>query len=155
MESMESPGDERVSFSEAFDHAPTGTALVEIHSRTEVLGRFLAVNRALCALGGYAREDLLAVNALSLIHPDDRAEAGRLLEWLRDGRVLSFYAEQRLLRGDGVSIWATVTASLVHRASGHPLVLAHFWDATERKRFEAANRAPVADIPADGRHTDV
>jgi PAS domain S-box-containing protein len=95
-------------------------------------------------LGGYARDDLLAVSALTVIHPDDREEAGRLLEWLRDGKAVSFTAEQRLLRTNGGSIWATVNASLVPTASRHPVVLAHFQDTTERKTVEATNRAPVA-----------
>jgi hypothetical protein len=35
MESMDSLGDDRIRFSEAFDDAPIGMALVEIDSRTD------------------------------------------------------------------------------------------------------------------------
>jgi hypothetical protein len=50
MESMKSLGDRRVRFSEAND-GPIGMALVQIDSGTGRLGPFLAVDRALCALG--------------------------------------------------------------------------------------------------------
>ena len=140
MESTGSPRDDRVTFTEAFDDAPVGMALVEIDPRTGGLGRFLAVNRALCALGGYAREDLLAVGASTVISPDDREDAALLLKRLRDGQVSSFEAEQRLSRADGGTTRVAVTTSLVRGASGHRCALAHIQDITGRKAAEAALR---------------
>jgi hypothetical protein len=51
MESMKSLGHRRVRFSEAINDGPIGMALVQIDSWTGRLGPFLAVDRALCALG--------------------------------------------------------------------------------------------------------
>ena len=151
MASTESPRDDRVTFAEAFDDAPVGMALVEIDSRTGGLGRFLAVNRALCALGGYARGELLAVGASSVISPDDREDAALLLKRLRDGQVSSFEAEQRLSRADGSTTCVAVTTSLVGGAPGYRCALAHIQDITGRKTAEAALRAGSSSYHVVGR----
>jgi GAF domain-containing protein len=52
-------------FSNAFEHAPIGMALVSLE------GRWTKVNRALCAILGYTPEELAKRSFQDLTHPDD------------------------------------------------------------------------------------
>ncbi|MDP9364622.1 MAG: PAS domain S-box protein [Chloroflexota bacterium] len=118
-------------FRGAFDQAPIGMALVGTD------GRWLRVNRALCAMLGYAEADLLATTSQAVTHPDDLAldleQARRLLV----GEVDTYAIEKRYLHRQGHAIRAQLNASLVRDDEGRPrYVVAQIQDVTERKTFE-------------------
>jgi PAS domain S-box-containing protein len=123
-------------FASAFEFAAIGTALLRPDSRV------LQVNRALCTLLGYTREELLALPAHALTHPEDEpneelAQRARLLA----GSVPSYECEKRYLHRDGHVVWGHLTCSLVRSATGHPLYLiAQVQDITRRKLADAAER---------------
>ncbi|MGQ0844758.1 MAG: sensor histidine kinase [Sporichthyaceae bacterium] len=102
-------------FSTAVENAPIGMCL------TDIDGAVLRVNPALCRLLGRPAEALLGWGVRSSVHPDD-AEADTALRaelsaGMRDGYELT----KRYLRGDGSSIHALLTVSLVRGPDGAPM----------------------------------
>ena len=104
-------------------------------------GRWLRVNRALCAIIGYSEEELLQKKFQDITHSDDlEADLGHVRD-LVDGRQRSSQMEKRYFHHDGHVVWINLTASLVRDGAGRP---AHFVsqieDITARKHAEEALR---------------
>ncbi len=119
-------------FRAAFADAPSGMALVSPD------GRFVQVNRALCAFLGHDEEALPGSPVGAVLHPDDAATDAAQVARLLAGETASYRIEQRYLHADGRVVWGELSASLVRDEAGQPLhVVAHVQDATERKRAEA------------------
>lgn len=102
-------------FSEAFNSAALGMALVSLE------GRWIDVNEALPSLFGYAREELLATDFQSLTHPDDLDSDLALLNDLLAGRVNQYQMKKRYYRKDGSIIHALLSVGLVTDDNGKPL----------------------------------
>ena len=102
-------------FRALFDHAAVGVALLALD------GRWLEANPRLCALLGYAREELLVRTALDVTHPADREQVQAHLEKLLGSEEAAGLAvETRGLRKDGATIWLEVNVVLVRTPSGAP-----------------------------------
>ncbi len=134
------PSDAGLAASEAlyratFDKAALGIAHVGLD------GRWLRVNDRLCAIIGYAREELLGRTFQEFTHPDDLANNLVHVQALLEGRESVYTIEKRYRRRDGTDIWAKLTVSLLRDADGRP---AHFVsvvdDISDRKRAEVALR---------------
>jgi PAS domain S-box-containing protein len=97
-------------------------------------------NRALEAITGRSREEILAPDALvRMLHPDDRQLVlDRALARLRGEPVPERY-EIRVLHADGSIRWLDTTARVVELA-GNRVILACASDVTTRKAEEAARR---------------
>jgi PAS domain S-box-containing protein len=91
----------------AFDAAPTSMALVTAE------GRFVRVNRALCALLGLQDDELLARCTRDVVHPDELADEAMRRDELLAGRVAVDHDEWRLHRADGSWLRTRVSASVV------------------------------------------
>jgi PAS domain S-box-containing protein len=123
-------------FASAFEFAAIGTALLAPDFR------MLQVNRALCALLGYSREELLELPPHALTHPEDDpqeelAQRARLLA----GSQPSYECERRYVHRDGRMVWGHVSCSLVRDAAGRPLYfIAQIQDITQRKVADATER---------------
>ncbi|MGO9753813.1 MAG: putative bifunctional diguanylate cyclase/phosphodiesterase [Solirubrobacteraceae bacterium] len=116
-------------FERGFEHAPIGMALVGLD------GRWLKVNRAMCAITGYPEPELLTMSFRDITHPDD---IGQSLDGLRGGQAGQTYtAEKRYLHADGHVIWVQLACSVVCDEQGSPQ---HFvtqtQDITEPKQFQ-------------------
>jgi PAS domain S-box-containing protein len=150
-------------FSVAFDNAPIGMALLSPD------GRFLQVNRALCAILGRPSEELLGTSWQDVTHPDDRASQDALDRRVLAGHEHAYVVEKRYVRGDGTSAWVLVSRSLVRDSAGRPLYfVSQAMDISERRRVEEALRAREEEVRriletaqdafvamgADGRITD-
>jgi PAS domain S-box-containing protein len=150
-------------FHAAFENAPIGMALLSPD------GRFLQVNRALCAVLGRPEEDLLGISWQSVTHPDERASQDALDRRVLTGHEHAYVIEKRYLRGDGTEVWALVSRSLVRDAGGRPLYfVSQVMDISARKHAEEALRAREEEfrriletaqdafvaMDADGRITD-
>ncbi|HEY8597105.1 MAG TPA: PAS domain S-box protein, partial [Thermomicrobiales bacterium] len=126
-------------FRNAFVHAAIGMALIGLE------GRWLWVNRALCALLGYAEAELLATDFQSLTHPDDLDADLHQVAALLDGAIDDYQMEKRYRHRDGHYVWALLSVSLVRDERARP---AHFisqlQDIDGRKVAEAALRASEA-----------
>ena len=116
----------------AFTDAPIGMALVAADQR------ILQVNRALCAMLGYAEAELTGTTLRSHTHPDDIAANHALVERARAGEVDRYTLEKRYLRKDGQIVWAALTASCVRDETGFiRYYISQIADITESKVAEA------------------
>ena len=118
-------------FRSSFDNAAVGMALVAPD------GRWIEVNPSLCAMLGVAEEELVAADIQSVLHPEELGEHLTQVYRLTQGDAVSYTREMRLLRSDGGTLWAQLSASLVRDPEGRPLRLVYqVQDVTERRRAE-------------------
>jgi diguanylate cyclase (GGDEF)-like protein/PAS domain S-box-containing protein len=135
----------------AFEGAGIGMALVDLD------GRFVRVNRRLCAIVERSPGELLGTEVVALAHPEEREVVESRLPRLLAGRTAGT-GEYRFARPDGSSGWLRVTSSTVEDASGVRQVFVQFEDVTARKLAEArlddhrrlleliASGAPIEDV---------
>jgi phosphoserine phosphatase RsbU/P len=86
-------------------------------------GRLLRVNQKLCVLLGYTSEELLALRAKDIVHPDDFAAVHQRVQELLEGKSDNFSSDRRYRRRDGNWLWARITLSLARDAQEQPLYL--------------------------------
>ena len=79
-------------------------------------GRFLQVNRRLCQMTAYSREELIGMNAAALTHPEDRDKEREQLDLYLHGQSPVHDIEQRCIRRDGAVIWVHITATTIRDA---------------------------------------
>jgi PAS domain S-box-containing protein len=101
-------------FRAAFEGAAHGIALVSSE------GRWLMVNRALCALLGYTEAEMLAADFQSLTHPDDLEADLALVRRTLAGEIDRYELEKRYLHKEGRVIPTLLTVSLVRDERGAP-----------------------------------
>ncbi|HJT77345.1 MAG TPA: CHASE3 domain-containing protein, partial [Gemmataceae bacterium] len=122
-------GEER--FRGAFDWAPIGMALVAPD------GRWLRVNRSLCAIVGYAEAELLSLTFQAITHPEDLEADLQQTRQMLAGALRTFQMEKRYFHKQGHVVWVLLSVSLVHDAAGRPLYfVAQIQDVTARRRAE-------------------
>ena len=120
-------------FRATFDQAAVGIAHVA-HD-----GRFQLVNRKLCEILGYSREELASLTVFEVSHTEDRDVTVALRRKMRAREIDSFSATKRYVRRDGSPVWAEVTVSLVRAADGAPSYeIALFEDISLRRQAEQA-----------------
>ncbi len=83
-------------------------------------GRYTHVNRWMCELLGYSREELLRMTVKQISHPDDKHVTDKVRAQLRAGEIDSFQMEKRYLRKDGTPVWVQLTISVARDAAGRP-----------------------------------
>ncbi|MBI5330234.1 MAG: PAS domain S-box protein [Betaproteobacteria bacterium] len=124
-----------IRYDATFEQAAVGLALVAPD------GHWLRVNRKLCAIVGYAPEELLGKTFQDITHPDD---LNTDLEFVRRmlARELSTYSmEKRYRRKDGAEVWINLTVALVWSADGAPdYFISVVEDIQARKQVEGALR---------------
>ncbi len=100
-------------------------------------GRLLHVNRRLCEMLAYTREELLQLTVKQISHPDDANATDASARLLRAGEIESFKVEKRYLRKDGVPVWVRISAACKRAADGaHLYDISVVEDISERKRAE-------------------
>ena len=120
-------------FAGAFEHAPSGMALVAPD------GRWLLVNRALCEVLGYTEAELLARSFQDITHPEDLGVDLEYVRRLLAGDIRSYQMEKRYLKAQGEVVTALLNVSLVRDEEGRPrYFISHIQDISARKRAEAA-----------------
>jgi diguanylate cyclase (GGDEF)-like protein/PAS domain S-box-containing protein len=119
-------------FRTAFEAAPIGMALSNLD------GRFIQVNDALCAITGYTREELEEMSFSDLSHPADAGRDEEMMRSLLSGEQSTFWMEKRYVDVVGQLVWVAVHATLVRTADGSPQhFLGQIQDVSERVRYEA------------------
>jgi len=122
-------------FRSAFEHAAIGMALADLDDRC------LGANRSLCEMLGYTEAELLGVEFLSLVHPDDREVNLRCRRQLLAGEIPTFTIGRRYFHKRGHVIWTLLSVSLARDAQGRPLyIISQVQDITEHQRQNAALR---------------
>jgi two-component system, cell cycle sensor histidine kinase and response regulator CckA len=118
-------------FRSAFDYAAIGMALVGLD------GSWLQVNRALCELVGYSRDELLELTFQDLTHPDDlETDLGYSNQTLA-GEIDTYQMEKRYFHKRGDVVWVLLSVSLVRTRDGAPLYfISQIQDITARKQAQ-------------------
>jgi PAS domain S-box-containing protein len=107
-------------------------------SHVDVDGRFIHVNRRLCDMLGYTREELLERSVVDISHPDDRSETDKGRLRLQAGEIDSFKVEKRYLRKDGSPIWVHLTIAAQRGLDGRRLNdISIVEDITERREAQS------------------
>lgn len=96
-----------------WDHVPVGIEQVDLR------GPLLHVNRKLCEMLGYTREELEQLSFRDITHPVDLRNEEKYLSRLISGKIRSYSIEKRYLHKDGHAVPVRVTSSQVNgSASG-------------------------------------
>jgi PAS domain S-box-containing protein len=101
-------------------------------------GRWLRVNDALCALLGYSRPALQALNHWDVTHPDDAEKERPLLQATLEGVRPGYALEKRYVRQDRSIVWAHLTVSLWWSAEGTAVLTAALIDITSHQEARRA-----------------
>ncbi len=119
-----------------FEQAAVGVA--EIDTTT---GRFIRINRKYGEILGYSVEEMLALDFMTITHPDDLASDLAQMERLTRGELREFTLEKRYIRKDGAIVWVELTVSPLW--AGSKALTRHIAvvkDITERKQVESQLR---------------
>ncbi len=122
-------------FRNVFEGASTGRAL------TLPDGRLNIVNQALCNMLGYDADTLSQKTYIDITHPHDLDVSMEAMRNLLSGKIDSFRAEKRYLRGDNSILWVDMSTILLRDSQGKPLhFITDILDITDRKEAEEAKR---------------
>ena len=128
-------------FQTTFNLAAVGIAHVGLD------GQWLRVNRQMCDMLGYTREELLASTFRAVSYAEDLDKDDALLQETLDGKRSAYTLEKRYVRKDGSPVWVSNHVSAVKSRDGkvHEAI-AVVVDITERRRALAAERRLAAII---------
>lgn len=108
---------------------------IYIYRGTELL----FVNQRTCELTGYSEEELLNMNVMHLVHPDDREQVREYARQRREGEAPNRY-EARLMRPDGTVRHGEFSVQAI-TYQGEYAAIGSIRDITERKEAEEMLRA--------------
>ncbi len=101
-------------FRSVFEQAAVGMAVRSLD------GRWLQVNRKLCEILGFSREELLRTTSVALTAPEERGHADAYNERIRRGEIDAYSREKRYLRKDGSTVWVELSLTVVRDREGNP-----------------------------------
>lgn len=124
--------EQRKAYDELFELSSVGVCTVSLG------GRFLRVNRHLCELLGYSREELLDLCFQDITHADDLdADVARVNELLK-GEGASYSMDKRYRTADGHIIWTNLTVTLIRDEQDFPdYFISVIQDISDRKQSES------------------
>lgn len=126
-------------FRGAFETAAHGMALVSLE------GKFIKVNKSLCAILGYGDAELLATDFQTITHPDDLHADLQYLQQLLEKEIENFQMEKRFFHKNGNIAWVLLSVSIVRTSPGTSLhFVAHIQDITLPKAAEQELRIAAA-----------
>ncbi|MFW6296052.1 MAG: PAS domain-containing protein [Halothece sp.] len=118
-------------FRNTFEQAAVGLAHVSPN------GTWVRVNRTLCSILGYSREELLGKTFQDVTHPDDLELDLFYANQLIAGEINHYSLEKRYIRKDGSIVWINLTGSLFRNRTGQPeYFIAVIEDITKRKQTQ-------------------
>jgi len=119
------------------------------HVHVGLDGRWLRVNDPFCEMTGYRRDELLAMSAEELTHPDDRPRLFATHEAMLSDGTDHASADQRYIRKDGSILWVHATGAIVRDAARRPdFFIGIIVDIGARKETEAQLIASCAQYRA-------
>lgn len=112
-------------------------------------GRLVYANQFLCAMSGYALDELVGMSFHALTHPDDLAGDEPLIAALLAGEIPGYTREKRHISKDGTVRWIALTVSVVRGAAGQAeYLLGVLRDISERIALEQAVARHAAQLDA-------
>jgi PAS domain S-box-containing protein len=127
-------------FRATFEQAAVGV----VH--TGIDGHFIRVNRKMCDITGYSREELLQLTYMEITFPDDIEKDLVNTKKLTDGLIPLYSTEKRYIRKDGSPVHVSITSSLFRKNGQPQYYITIIQDITERKRAEEALRVNEARL---------
>ena len=122
-------------FRGTFEQAAVGMAHVSPN------GRWLRVNKRLCAIVGYSAEELAEKTFQEISYPADLDTDLQATHQLLKGEIQTYSLHKRYIHKHGHLIWVNLTVSLVRKAKGLPdYFVAVVEDITQLKLAEQALR---------------
>lgn len=119
-------------FQVAFEQASVGMTIVSPE------GRWLHVNRKLCAMLGYTQDELMALTFQDVTYPDDLEADLDNTRLILSGEVSAFSMEKRYIRKNSSVFWANLQVSLVRKPDNTPdYFISVVEDIQNRKEIEA------------------
>ena len=131
----------RESFQQLFEEAPIGMAILASGLA------FTKVNRALCEMLGYSREELNGLNFAGFVLPADLDTHLAAAEEFLEGRRSSFKLEARYLPKVGDPLWGSLTVERIEDSTGQMLfVLVMVENISERRRAAAERERIIEEL---------
>jgi PAS domain S-box-containing protein len=97
-----------------FENAAGGVVLASLD------GRLLQVNGYICAMLGYAEDELLLKTFMDITHPDDLAKETKYYEKALAGELAHTSFEKRYIHRDGSFVWIQIGVSVMKDMHGKP-----------------------------------
>ncbi len=118
-------------FAGMFDTAAHGIGMSDLN------GRWIKVNQALCDLLGYSEQDLLEFRFQDVTHPDDLDDDLKLFDQALAGEFQSYQREKRYVHKDGKIVFAQVNNVLVRNDKNEPVhFISQILDLTDRQEAQ-------------------
>jgi PAS domain S-box-containing protein len=118
-------------FHHAFEYAPIGMALVS------PTGEWIRVNKMLCEMLGYNKEEFISKTFQDITHPDDLDLDLHQMDALLKENIASYSMEKRYYHAEGRIIWVLLSVTLVRDQQNAPLYfVSQIKDVTERRNIE-------------------
>ena len=100
-------------------------------------GSWREVNRKLCEIVGYSRDELVVKTFQEITHPDDLADDLENVGKLLAGALQSYAMDKRYIRKDGTVVWIGLTVALQLDSAGKPqYFISIVRDITHQKQAE-------------------
>lgn len=110
------------------ENAPIGMAIVSLD------GKFLQVNRAMCEITGYSKDEFQSLSLKDINHPDDYLKVFERIDNLLSNKLVPRQAERRYLHKNGKYIWVMVNVTLIKDSLGKPnYFISQVEDITDEK----------------------
>ncbi|BCM24279.1 sensor domain-containing diguanylate cyclase [Methyloradius palustris] len=118
-------------FLSIIEHAPIGMCVLNKGYQFEL------VNKAFCDMLGYSKWELSSLTPMDITHPDDKAVSLLHLDRLIKGKVDGYQLEKRYLSKAGISVWTSLTISVLRDDAGNPYnYIGQVQDISARRLFE-------------------
>jgi len=109
-------------------------------------GKIMFVNPKFYKLMGYGEDELLGIDPLALVHPEDRQRVRYSAVAMLKGNRSSPY-EMRVINKAGKTVWVIGTVSSINY-KGKRATLGNFMDITERKQMERMLQGKTKELEA-------
>ena len=115
----------------AFEKANVGMCLVDLE------GRLLEVNRYMCDMFGYSKEEFKGMNVNDITHPQLLDVSPKYIKRASEGEVTNGEFIKKYFHKKGHIVWGQVSSSLIRNNDGKPLYfISYVKDITEIKQTE-------------------
>ncbi len=120
-------------FESTFEQAAVGIAHVGID------GKWLRVNKKICEIVGYTRDEFLSLTFQDITHPDDLDADLEFVRLMLTGGIATYTMEKRYIRKNGDIVWIDLTVSSNFSSNGElEYFISVIQDINNRKKVEAS-----------------